>query len=93
MIPSTFFGLNRPIGIEDTMARRLGNLPSQCEDWQFGLTVIRVAELAHGFFGHSQQARRLRCGAAVTNAARAKMSHPAMMHRTTVLRHVSVRYP
>jgi hypothetical protein len=46
MIPSTFFGLNRPIGIEDTTARRWGNLPSQCEDWQFGLIEIRVAELA-----------------------------------------------
>jgi len=46
MIPSTFFGLNWPIGIEDTMAQRWGNLPSQCEDWQFGLSEIRVAELA-----------------------------------------------
>jgi len=46
MIPSTFFGLNRPIGIEDTTARRWGNLPSRCEAWQFGLIEIRVAELA-----------------------------------------------
>jgi hypothetical protein len=46
MIPSTFFGLNRPIGIEDTTAQRSGNRPSQCEGWQFGLIEIRVAELA-----------------------------------------------
>jgi len=71
MIPSTFFGLNWPIGIEDTMAQRWGNLPSQCEDWQFGLSEIRVAELARRW-DHS-----LRCG-------RAKMSH-LMMHRTTAL--------
>jgi hypothetical protein len=46
MIPSTFFGLNRPIGIEDTTAQRWGNRPSPCEAWQFGLIEIRVAELA-----------------------------------------------
>jgi hypothetical protein len=46
MIPSTFFGLNRPIGIEDTTAQRSGNRPSQYEGWQFGLIEIRVAELA-----------------------------------------------
>jgi hypothetical protein len=46
MIPSTFFGLNRPIGIEDTTAQRWSNQPSQCEAWQFGLIEIRVAELA-----------------------------------------------
>jgi hypothetical protein len=46
MIPSTFFGLNRPIGIEDTTAHRSGNRPSQCEGWQFGLIEIHVAELA-----------------------------------------------
>jgi hypothetical protein len=46
MIPSTFFGLNRPIGIEDTTARRWGNRLSQCGAWQFGLIEIRVAELA-----------------------------------------------
>jgi hypothetical protein len=46
MIPSTFFGLNRPIGIEDTTAQRRGNRLSQCEAWQFGLLDIRVAELA-----------------------------------------------
>jgi len=46
MIPSTFFGLNWPIGIEDTMAQRSGNLPGQCEAWQFGLIEIRMAELA-----------------------------------------------
>jgi len=45
MIPSTFFGLNRPIGIEDTMAVRSGNRPSRYEDWQFELIEIRVAEL------------------------------------------------
>jgi hypothetical protein len=33
MIPSTFFGLNWPIGIEDTMAQRSGNLPGQGEAW------------------------------------------------------------
>jgi len=46
MIPSTFFGLNWPIGIEDTTAARWGNRPSQCEAWQFGLLEIRVTELA-----------------------------------------------
>jgi hypothetical protein len=46
MIPSTFFGLNRPIGIEDTTAQRSGNRPSQCAAWQFGLMKVRVAELA-----------------------------------------------
>jgi hypothetical protein len=46
MIPSTFFGLNRPIGIEDTTVQRWGNRPSRCADWQFGLIEIRVAELA-----------------------------------------------
>jgi hypothetical protein len=46
MIPSTFFGLNRPIGIEDTTVQRWGNQPSPCEAWQFGLIEIRVAELA-----------------------------------------------
>jgi len=46
MIPSAFFGLNRPIGIEDTTVRRWGNRPGQCEAWQFGLIEIRVAELA-----------------------------------------------
>src|SRR6266508_3022383 len=45
-----FFGLNWPIGIEDTTAVRRGNRLSQCEDWQFGLIVIRMAELAHRFF-------------------------------------------
>jgi hypothetical protein len=65
MIPSTFFGLNWPIGIEDTTVQRWGNLTSQCKDWQFGLFVIRVAELARRFFSHLQQARRARCRAAV----------------------------
>jgi hypothetical protein len=46
MIPSTFFGLNRPIGIEDTTAQRRGNRPNPCEAWQFGLLEIRAAELA-----------------------------------------------
>jgi hypothetical protein len=46
MIPSTFFGLNWPIGIEDTMAQRWGNQPGQCADWQFGLIGIHVVELA-----------------------------------------------
>src|SRR6185503_15454006 len=46
MIPSTFFGLDRPIGIDDTTARRSGNRPWQCEARQFGLIEIRVAELA-----------------------------------------------
>jgi hypothetical protein len=46
MIPSTFFGLNRPIGIEDTTARRRSNQLTQCEAWQFGLLEIRAAELA-----------------------------------------------
>jgi hypothetical protein len=46
MIPSTFFGLNRPIGIEDTTAQRSGNRPNRCEGWQFGLIEIHVAELA-----------------------------------------------
>jgi hypothetical protein len=49
MIPSTFFGLNRPIGIEDTTAQRSGNRPGLCEAWQFGLIEIRVAELARCF--------------------------------------------
>jgi hypothetical protein len=46
MIPSHIFGLNWPIGIEDTMARRWSNRPGQCEAWQFGPIEIRVAELA-----------------------------------------------
>jgi hypothetical protein len=49
MIPSTFFGLNWPIGIEDTTAQRWGNLPSQCEAWQFGLMKVQFAELAGCF--------------------------------------------
>jgi hypothetical protein len=32
MIPSTIFGLNWPIGIDDTMAQRWSNLASQCKD-------------------------------------------------------------
>jgi hypothetical protein len=62
MIPSTFFGLNWPIGIEDTMARRWGNLPSQCEAWQFGLIAIRVAEHAR-CLAHLLQNRQVRCSA------------------------------
>jgi hypothetical protein len=45
MVPSTNFGLNWPIGIEDTTAERPGNQPSRCGDWQFGLLNVRVAEL------------------------------------------------
>jgi hypothetical protein len=67
MIPSTFFGLSRPIGIEDTMARRWSNLPSQCEDRQFGLIEIRVAERA-GCLAHLLRNRQVRCSAAAASA-------------------------
>jgi hypothetical protein len=78
------------IGIEDTTAQRWGNQPSRCEAWQFGLIEIRVAELARCFSATCEQARpaRLRCSR--RNAARAKLPHPAMMHRTTVLRQIGV---
>jgi hypothetical protein len=65
MIPSTFFGLNWPIGIEDTTAWRWGNLPSQCEDWQFELIEIRVAELARCFSAACSKFARLRRSTAV----------------------------
>jgi hypothetical protein len=57
MIPSTFFGLNRPIGIEDTTAQRWGNRPGQRDGWQFGLIEIGVTELA--IICHSRAARLL----------------------------------
>src|SRR5829696_2578731 len=44
--PPLYFGLNWPIGIEDTTAQRWSNRPSQGEARQFGLSEIRVAELA-----------------------------------------------
>src|SRR2546423_15182499 len=62
MIPSTFFGLNWPIGIEDTMAQRWGNRPKRSEDWQFGLSEIRVAEHAR-CLAHLQRNWQVRCTA------------------------------
>jgi hypothetical protein len=61
MIPSTFFGLNRPIGIEDTTVRRWSNQPSPCVAWQFGLLEIRVAELAMICHSRFVAARLLHC--------------------------------
>src|SRR4051794_34804087 len=46
MIPSSNFGLNWPIGIEDTTVVRPSNQPSRYGDWQFGLRRVRMAELA-----------------------------------------------
>src|SRR4029450_13658346 len=57
MIPSTFFGLNRPIGIEDTTAQRWVHPPGQREGRQFRLIEIGVAELA--IICHSRAARLL----------------------------------
>jgi hypothetical protein len=65
MSPLHIFGLNWPIGIDDTTAWRWGNRPSQYEAWQFGLIEIRAAELARRFFSHLQQARRNGRSAAV----------------------------
>jgi hypothetical protein len=74
MISSTLFGLNGPIGIEDTMTWRWGNRPSQCEDWQFGLREIRLTEDVSCI---AVSATRLHRGADL----RAKTSQP-MMHCT-----------
>ena len=65
MIPSTFFGLNWPIGTEDTMARRRGNRAGQGEDWQFGLSEIRVAEHTRRL-AHLLRNWQVRCNAGAT---------------------------